>query len=263
MNLIMEKKQREELIAKYNEGLADPAEIKLIEQLIESGELDLIQLRELAGLDEQIQKIEVPTPSINLDDQFYAALGKEKRVLKSKMSFSMPDWNFLFPRLVFAMLLILIGFSAGYFIQSPSENKEVSQLTEEVSELKEMMMLSMLEKESATQRLKAVSLTSEMEQVSEKVTNALFTTLNNDENVNVRLAALEALTSYSKDSAVRAKLIGSIATQDSPLVQIALAELMVAIQEKKSVNALKQLLQSEKTPKEVKTKISESIEVLI
>ncbi len=259
----MEKLQKEELVAKYNEGLADPAEIKLIEQLIESGELDLIQLRELAGLDEQIQKIEAPIPSIHLDDQFYAALANEKKAQKTKTSFSMPDWNFLFPRLAFATVLILIGFSAGYFIQSPSENKEVSQLTQEVSELKEMMMLSMLEKESATQRLKAVSLTSDMDQVSEKVTNALFATLNNDENVNVRLAALEALTSFSKESTVRAKLIGSIATQDSPLVQMALAELMVSIQEKKSVDALKQLLQNDKTPKEVKTKISESIKVLI
>lgn len=261
--MIMEKKQREELIAKYNEGLADPTEIRLIEQLIESGEVDLTALRELSGLDERIQKIQSPVPSIQLDDQFYAALAKEKRSLKTKTSFTMPDWNFLFPRLAMATVLILIGFSAGFFIQSPSEKKEVSQLTEEVSELKELMMLTMLEKESATQRLKAVSLTSEMEQVSEKVTNALFTTLNNDENVNVRLAALEALKSYAKDSAVRTKLIASIARQDSPLVQVAMAELMVAIQEKKSVEALKQLLQSEKTPKEVKNKISESIEVLI
>ena len=259
----MEKLQKEELVAKYNEGLADPAEIKLIEQLIESGELDLIQLRELAGLDEQIQKIEAPIPSIHLDDQFYAALANEKKAQKTKTSFSMPDWNFLFPRLAFATVLILIGFSAGYFIQSPSENKEVSQLTQEVSELKEMMMLSMLEKESATQRLKAVSLTSDMDQVSEKVTNALFAALNKDENVNVRLAALDALKAYSKDGAVRTKLIESIVVQDSPLVQMALAELMVSIQEKKSVGALRQLLQSEKTAKEVKSKISESIEVLI
>jgi HEAT repeat protein len=151
----------------------------------------------------------------------------------------------------------------GYFVQWPAENKEVSQLTKEVSELKEMMMLSLLEKESVTQRLKAVSLTSEMDQVSIRVTNALFATLNQDENVNVRLAALDALKAYSRDSQVRSKLIESIAIQDSPLVQIALAELMVSIQEKRSVDALKQVLQSEKTAKEVKTKISESIDVLI
>jgi DNA polymerase III delta subunit len=102
-----------------------------------------------------------------------------------------------------------------------------------------------------------------MNQASEKVTNALFATLNHDENVNVRLAALEALKSYSKGSAVRAKLIESIIIQDSPLVQMALAELMVSIQEKKSVEALKKVMQSDKTPKEVKSKISESIKVLI
>lgn len=259
----MEKMQREELIAKYNDGLTNPSEIRLIEQLIESGEIDLTQLHELSAFNEQIQKMKSMTPSINLDDQFYAALASEKNALKEKASFSMPGWNVLFPRLAIAAVFLLIGFSAGFFVQSPSEKNEVSQLTQEVSELKEMMMLSLLEKESATQRLKAVSLTSEMAQASEKVTNALFATLNNDENVNVRLAALEALTSYARDSSVRTKLIASIATQDSPLVQVALAELMVAIQEKKSVDALKQLLNSDKTPKEVKSKISESIKVLI
>jgi HEAT repeats len=259
----MEKKQIDELIAKYNEGVADPAEIKLMEQLIEAGEMDLMHLRELAGLDEQIQRMELPVPSIQLDDQFYTALANEKRALKTKPSFSLPDWDFLFPRLALATVLMAIGFFAGYFVQSPSKSNEVNQLTEEVSELKEMVMLGLLEKESATQRLKAVSLTSEMDGASEKVTNALFAALTMDENVNVRLAALDALKPYSKDGAVRAKLIESIVVQDSPLVQMAMAELMVSIQEKKSVDALKQLLQSEKTAKEVKNKISESINVLI
>jgi hypothetical protein len=258
----MEKKQREELISKYNEGLADPSEIKLIEQLIESGEIDLTQLRELADLDNQIHKMESGAPSLKLDDQFYMALANEKKKQKGSLSFTF-SWGLFYPRLAFAAVLIFIGFSAGYFVQLPSENREVNQLTREVSELKEMMLLSLLEKESAAQRLKAVSLTSEMDQVSNKVTDALFATLNQDENVNVRLSALDALKVYSRDSLVRTKLIESIAIQDSPLVQIALAELMVTIQEKKSVDALKQVLQSDKTAKEVKTKISKSIEVLI
>jgi hypothetical protein len=261
----MEKKQKGELISKYNEGLADPAEVRLIEQLIESGEIELTELRELADLDKQIQKIESVSPSMNLDDQFYGSLTKEKSVLKNGISnsFYFPSWSSLFPRLAFAAVLILVGFSIGYFIQLPAENKEVSQLTQEVSELKEMMMLSLLEKESATQRLKAVGLTADMEQVSQKVANALFATLNQDENVNVRLAALDALKSYSNDSAVRSKLIESISIQDSPMVQLALAELMVSIQERKSVEALKQVLKRDKTTEEVKTKISKSIEVLI
>jgi hypothetical protein len=124
-------------------------------------------------------------------------------------------------------------------------------------------MLSMLEKESATERLKAVSLSSDMNQVSKKVTSALFKALNGDENVNVRLAALDVLMNYAKDGDVRAELIKSISVQDSPLVQVALAELMVTLQERKSVTELKKLLKNDKTPKEVKGKIEKSISVLI
>jgi hypothetical protein len=261
----MEKKQIDELLAKYNEGLADPAEVKWIEQLMEAGEIELTQLRELEFFDHQIQKMISPVPSIHLDDKFYNTLAVEKQAGKDQLStrFSWPSWNTFFPKLALGTFLILVGFSAGYFIQSPSSKNEVSQLTQEVSDLKEMVMLSLLEKESATQRLKAVSLSSEMNQVSEKVTNALFTTLNHDENVNVRLATLDVLKLYSKDSKVRAKLIESITIQESPLVQMALAELMVSIQEKKSVDALNRVLQRDDTPKEVKSKIAESIEVLI
>ncbi|MEJ0032308.1 MAG: hypothetical protein WDO15_18945 [Bacteroidota bacterium] len=75
---------------------------------------------------------------------------------------------------------------------------EIAALTQEVSDLKETMMLSLLEKESATDRLKAVSLTSEMDHASVKVTDALFKTLNSDPSVNVRLAALEAIMPYAK-----------------------------------------------------------------
>lgn len=259
----MERKQIDELVAKYNEGLADPAEIKLIEELIAAGEVDLTSLHELAGLDEQIQKMEMAAPSLSLDDKFYTALADEKRASRKTNSFSFPSLNSLFPRLAMAAVLILSGFAAGYFLQSPQQKTEVSELTKEVGDLKEMVMLSLMEKESATQRLKAVSLTSEMDQASDKVTNALFVALNKDENVNVRLAALEALKPYVSKSAVRLKLIESIEEQASPLVQVALAELMVTMQEKRSVDQLRQLLKDERVPKEVKNKISESIKVLI
>jgi HEAT repeats len=260
----MKQNRINELVAKYNAGLADPAEVKAIEQLIESGKIELTQLHDLTKLDEQIFSMDAAAPSIRLDDQFYAALSQEKKKQDSK-TFSLPkfEWGNLFPRLALAASLLIAGFVGGYLLKSPSQDKSVVQLTQQVSELKEVMMLSMLEKESATERLKAVSLTSDMDQVSKKVTSALFKTLNGDENVNVRLAALDVLMNYAKDGEVRAGLIKSISVQDSPLVQVALAELMVTLQEKKSVSELKKLLKSDKTPKEVKGKIEKSISVLI
>src|SRR5688500_2192010 len=132
-----------------------------------------------------------------------------------------------------------------------------------MSEMKEIMMLNMLEKESATDRLKAVRLTSEMSEASMKVTTALLQTLNNDENINVRLAALEALKPYVRNINVRKELILSIAKQDSPLVQVSLAEVMAEFQVKSSVKELEKIMQSDKTPADVKTRIKQSIDVLI
>lgn len=259
----MEQERIEELLVKYNEGLADPYEIKLIEQLIDAGRIDLSQLRELSALDEQVMKLEAPAPSTDLDDNFYQMLKTVKAKNKSFSWNNFFSWSELTPKLAFASVTLVLGFLGGYLLfPSPSNNKEVADLKGEVLEMKEMIMLSMLEKESATERLKAVSLTSEMSSVSDKVTNALLQTLNNDENINVRLEAIEALKPFVRDSKIRAELVRSIAKQESPLVQVALAELMVELQEKSSVKELQKILKSERTPQEVKKRIEESIKTM-
>ena len=85
----MNKNQMEELIAKYNEGLADPSEILHLELLIESGEVELTSLRELAKFDENIDKFKEPVPSNNLDQKFYHLLANETS--KSKR-FDFASW---------------------------------------------------------------------------------------------------------------------------------------------------------------------------
>ncbi|HLT73939.1 MAG TPA: HEAT repeat domain-containing protein, partial [Ohtaekwangia sp.] len=115
----------------------------------------------------------------------------------------------------------------------------------------------------ATDRLKAVRLSQEIGEVSSSVTRALIATLNNDPNVNVRLAALNALIPYVSDNKVRTELIKSIALQESPLVQLVLADVMAALQEKSSVKEFKKLLDDDRTPEEVKERIREKINVMI
>ncbi len=259
----MNKDQMDELIGKYNEGVADPSEVLQLELLIESGEVALTSLRELSVFDENLDKMKEPVPSKNLDVNFYAMLAKERE--KSKKFefgswFSSASW---IPKLSMAGAFIVLGFIGGTVLQKSTGGGEVKELAKEVSGLKEMMMISMLEKESATDRLKAVSLSEEIQGPSKKVTEALFKTLNSDPSVNVRLAALDALQNYATSPRVREGLVRAIAQQDSPLVQVALAELMATLQEKSSVKELKKILQQKSTPKEVKQRIEESIKVLI
>lgn len=259
----MEKEKWNELLMKYNEGVADPSEVQQIEKLIETGEISLTQLVSLEKLNNQIEAMKEENVSLEQDNRFYQMLKQEKQNTQPALTISWSRVMEWMPRLAMAAVLIISGFSAGYFFQRPSGGEEVKQLTQQVQGLKEMMMISMLEKESATDRLKAVSLTEEIDGPSKKVTEALLNTLNEDPSVNVRLAALEALQKYTKMAQVREGLVRSITKQDSPLVQVALAELMAAMQEKSSVNELKKVLEQKGTPKEVKDKIRESINVLI
>jgi hypothetical protein len=252
----------EELIAKYNEGLADPSEVQQLEKMIEDGAVELTQLRELNKLDDNMAKISEPVPTQELDSRFYEMLAKEKKPSMGK-SFSWSWSDSIFTKLSVGALLLVGGFSAGLMMQKRTSGGEVKELAQEVTSLKEMMMISLLEKESATDRLKAVSLSEEIQGPSRKVTDALFKTLNSDLSVNVRLASLEALQNYSKSPVVREGLVRAIAQQDSPLVLVALADLMVKLQEKSSVKELKKIMDQKTTPTEVKQRIKESINVLI
>jgi hypothetical protein len=261
----MEKQKIQDLILRYNSGQASAEDMKQIEWLLEEGNIDLTALEDMQQLEDQVMKIQHPSPSADLDKRFFQMLAQEK---KSKSSFSWGrffSWPELAPKLAFASVTLLLGIAIGYLVKpsAPSGNQQIELLSTQVSEMKEMMMLSMLEKESATDRLKAVSLTSEMNEASIKVTNALLQTLNNDENINVRLAALEALKPYVRDINVRKELIKSIARQESPLVQVSLAEVMAEFQVKSSVKELQKIMQSDKTPADVKTRIKQSIDVLI
>ncbi len=259
----MEKEKVKELVAKYNEGLTDPFEVQQLERLLERGEISLTELVSLEKLNEQIEMMKDESVSMDQDNRFYHMLKQEKEKAKPSFSISLPKLMEWMPRLGLAAAVLVMGFAAGYYFQRPSGSDEVKQLTQQVQGLKEMMMISMLEKESATDRLKAVSLTEEIDGPSKKMTEALLKTLNEDPSVNVRLAALDALEKFIKIPQVREGLVRSISKQDSPLVQVALAELMVAMQEKSSVKELKKVLDLKGTPKEVKEKIRESINVLI
>jgi len=264
----MEKDKIQALINGYNAGKLSGQEMTALEQLIEAGIVNMAELGDFQQLEKNLAALESPAPSLKLDDAFYSMLASEKKASKR---FSLKDtfqWSVWAPRLAFASVTLLLGFAGGYFLRSApasvsSQSDQISGLSQQVADLQEMMMLSLLEKESATERLKAVSLTQEMDQASQKVTSALLGTLNNDENVNVRLAALDALRPYVNDNKVREELIRSIAKQDSPLVQIALAELMAAIQAKSSVTEWERILQDKQTPPAVKKKIKETIQVLI
>jgi hypothetical protein len=140
-----------------------------------------------------------------------------------------------------------------------NESKQLEALTTQVHEMRELMMLSLLQNPAASERLRAVSYTSEIRHVNPNIAAALLATLNSDPNVNVRLTTLEALTHFARDPVIREGLIQAILQQDSPLVQAALADAMLKLQEKRAIQPFKKLLQQKDLNAMVRVKIEETI----
>jgi len=127
-----------------------------------------------------------------------------------------------------AILLLAAGVFGGTRLSAPDRHdKELSQLRSEMQSMGHLLAISLLNQQSASERLKGVSWSSQIDQPDPQVMTALIAALKYDPNVNVRLASIDALSDFLGDPAVRAEFLGSLPEQESPLVQIALVDVLV------------------------------------
>ena len=144
----------------------------------------------------------------------------------------------------FAMAFLAIGLLVGYSLTRTSQGSgEVAELREEVRHTRQLVALSLLQEQSASERLKGVDWSYRVGPPDSQVLGALLRTVNYDQNVNVRLAALDALHPSASNQMVRQGLLQALPRQTSPLVQIALIDLLVDIRDKDASDPLKGLTQ--------------------
>ena len=129
--------------------------------------------------------------------------------------------------------------------------------------MRQTVAISLLSQPSASARLQGVSYSAAVQRPNTKTLTALVNTLNTDPNSNVRLAAVEALYLFRNQSGVKDSLLNALAVQDSPLVQVALIDLLVEIREQRASEALKALIKNEKLNPDVKKLAEQGIKQLI
>jgi len=104
-----------------------------------------------------------------------------------------------------------------------------------------MVALSLLQQESATERLRGVDYTGGMQTMEPEVISALTEAVAHDPSVNVRLAAIDVLSKASGSPAVLQSLRQSLPRQESPMVQAALIDYLVDARDGRSLGALERL----------------------
>jgi len=163
----------------------------------------------------------------------------------------------------FALAFLGIGLLVGYSLTQGSRGDgEVARLREEVTHTRQLVALSLLQQQSASERLKGVDWSNRISQPDSQVLSALLHTVNYDSNVNVRLAALDALRQSASNDTVRHGLVESLDRQTSPMVQIALIDVLVDIRDQQASTALKDLTQEAGLNPEVRDRAQWALEHL-
>jgi HEAT repeat protein len=111
--------------------------------------------------------------------------------------------------------------------------------------MRQLVALSLLQQQSASERLRGVSWAYQVEPPDAEVLKALLEAVNHDPNVNVRLAAVDALRPYAASAATRTMTsdaaIQALARESAPIVQVALIDFLADLKEKQAGEALKRV----------------------
>jgi hypothetical protein len=218
---------------------------------------------EMLGLLEQEQ------PSAQVRPRFYQSLEAYRQGLESAAPTPVRrrffDWGAggwaASPAFRFAwsaaLLIVgtIVGIGAGQWLGGRERGRaDLAGLQDEVHHMRQLVTLSLLEQQSASERLRGVDYAYRVDQSDTQVLAALLHAVNHDPNVNVRLAAVDALRKFAASPSVKGKLDQSLNKQESPLVQLALIDFIVDTRDKTALPSLAALERSPTADKNVKEK---------
>jgi anti-sigma factor RsiW len=128
---------------------------------------------------------------------------------------------------VWSAALLIFGIFIGTRVNkeaSPAHPDEIAAMHAELTNMRQLVALSMLQQQSASERLQGVSWSGLEAHLDPQIQSALLRTLRYDGSVDVRLAALDALSRHASQPQIRKGIGDALQEQQSPLVQVALID---------------------------------------
>jgi anti-sigma factor RsiW len=231
----------------------------------------------LGALWKGLALIPVEEPGPQVRTRFYDSLAAFRHGLESAPKHGLRERLMaLWPKqpafqMAVSFALLVVGVGVGYTlhpgqgkpgVETTSGDPQVAQLRGEISNMRQMVALSLLQQQSAGDRLRGVSYAYQVPSSDTQVLSALLATVNTDPNVNVRLAAVDALHGFGGSQITRAAVIQSIRKQDQPMVQIALIDLLVDLHEVEARPELAKLAADDKVIEAVRQHAKVAMEKL-
>jgi hypothetical protein len=155
-----------------------------------------------------------------------------------------------------AVILVTLGFLAGReTVPSPAPDPALGELREELRATRQMVSLALLQQPSASERLRGVTYTSQIDRPGGEIVNALIDTLLHDPDANVRLRTIDALKPFADRNNVRRAAVDALTgPASSPLVQISLIDFLVETNDRDSTPSLRRLANDTMVDKAVRAR---------
>ena len=208
------------------------------------------EAEDLKGMWSALGSLPEEDPSLRMRSRFYDSL-RDWRQREAHAHHGLAWFRHPVFQAVAAMITLALGVGAGYLLRG-REISEVAHLRGEVDNMRQLVALSLLQQQNASDRLRGVSYAYRVEPDDSQVLSALLATVNHDSNVNVRLAAVDALKKFMDNPVGRNGLAQSLNKQDSPLVQIAILDEIVELREKSAAPSIQNLIANRDANPEVK-----------
>ena len=247
------KQDIEKLLERYYEGETSLAEEKQLRHFFQQETIP-VHLQRHAGQFRYFADARNQQPSVAFSNQLAAKLNTPKAGRFVRLT----AWSL---RLAASVALLLIGFGGGLFYDHWHAGQLVSSSGDAtpVIQMKKVLAFGQLANTSASERIQAVNHSYELTQANRDITQLLINTLNFDANVNVRLAACQALARFENEPDVRDALIQSLQIQTDPTIQITLIDILVAIREKRAVHEMQRLARNQQLLDAVRLKAEEGV----
>jgi len=252
----------EDLYFAYTEGQLTQERTAEVKELLKSDPMVKEVFEEMQALDEQMASAPTELPPASIRMAFENTLAEEKGdtdISKAK-TIRMPVW------LVAAGVSLLAGLTLGWLLHAQlgeESTEQLAGLTEQVEEMKKVVMLTQIQQQSASQRLAAVQASYNINQPNEEVIQALMITLRSDPSDNVRLAAIQALARLAPQVPVGPGMAAALNEQQSPMVQMMLIEMLIEMQEKSAVDEFTKVANDERVDNQIRMRAQQGIGELL
>jgi hypothetical protein len=268
----MKKETIEMRVLEYIRGDLAAEREEALRSLLTKHGYEIDELNRLKEVYDRLDDVPIPPAGEEMTEGFYQMLEAYKREQSDKPGIfgrlmhrlNERHYKKFLARAACAIVLLFLGWLIG-LQQTPDERYEerLDLMSSEIREMKGMMALALLQQSSANERIRAIHQIKTSGSVDERMIALLVDTLRHDSNVNVRLVAVDALAACADEPIAREGLVQSLDQQESPLVQLALTDALVRLKAKQAVGHFQRLLQRKDLNDVVRSRISDSLKMLM